>query len=162
MRWWLEIQRVVRAVADKGHSILPISVFPVLMILISVFPICAVPMWTSFLCMRIAVYTWQHSTTCHGPRAAASNTCPDRMVDASVGSLVIFCVSFSEEWIVSSEESNSGVGSNSTTITAEQEKLSWNKGESKFVQSSFAEQSWNICSVRVLFSCLQQSLTTSG
>ena len=47
-----------------------------------------------------------------------------------------FCVSFSEEWIVSSEESNSGVGSNSTTTTtAEQEKLSWNKGESKFVQS---------------------------
>ena len=45
-------------------------------------------------------------------------------------------MSFSEEWIVSSEESDSGVGSNSTTTTtAEQEKLSWNKGESKFVQS---------------------------
>ena len=46
----------------------------------------------------------------------------------SVGSLFIFCVSLSEEWIMSSEESDSGVGSNSTTTTtAEQEKLSRNK-----------------------------------
>ena len=44
----------------------------------------------------------------------------------------IGCVSFSKEWIMSSEESDSGVGSNSTTTTttAEQEKLSQNKGES--------------------------------
>ena len=41
---------------------------------------------------------------------------------ASVG-LFIFCVSLSEGWMMSCEESDSGMGSNSTT-TVEQEKLS--------------------------------------
>lgn len=44
--WFTESPEILSTVAEKGHSIMPISVFPILTIPILAFPISAFPIWT--------------------------------------------------------------------------------------------------------------------